>query len=244
MLNPETPTDVPSSLSDDTSGCEGLPGLHHRFRQLSDQAGADGFGVFLIAQTGQGRRLTPFMDSTYPRVSKRTEHLALALDERFAKRLSGTTQPCWWAADDESLIAASLPRCLWAERLPMPQGTWPALALPLVDERDQSGAIVMTGDRIALSMPALADTQARCLALFARLTALRKCTDRAAPSISPRELECLKLTANGQTSEEIAAKLGLSVHTANQYLTNSAQKLNATSRMHAVAKALRMGLID
>ena len=43
---------------------------------------------------------------------------------------------------------------------------------------------------------------------------------------------------------EIAAQLGLSVHTANQYLTNSAQKLNAVNRMHAVAKALRLGLID
>jgi DNA-binding CsgD family transcriptional regulator len=62
--------------------------------------------------------------------------------------------------------------------------------------------------------------------------------------MSRRELECLSLTADGQTSEEIAARLGLSVHTANQYLTNSTQKLNAVNRMHAVAKALRMGLID
>ena len=59
-----------------------------------------------------------------------------------------------------------------------------------------------------------------------------------------RELECLKLTANGYTSEEIAQLLKLSVHTANQYLTNTAQKLNAVNRMHAVAKALRMGLIE
>ena len=42
------------------------------------------------------------------------------------------------------------------------------------------------------------------------------------PTISKRELECLSLTANGLTSEEIADRLGLSVHTANQYLTNTA----------------------
>ena len=40
----------------------------------------------------------------------------------------------------------------------------------------------------------------------------------------------LKLTANGYTSEEIARLLKLSVHTANQYLTNTAQKLNAVNR--------------
>ena len=38
--------------------------------------------------------------------------------------------------------------------------------------------------------------------------------------------------------------LKLSVHTANQYLTNTTQKLDAVNRMHAVAKALRMGLIE
>jgi DNA-binding CsgD family transcriptional regulator len=34
------------------------------------------------------------------------------------------------------------------------------------------------------------------------------------------------------------------VHTTNQYLTQSAQKLNAVSRTQAVAKALRLGLIE
>ena len=63
-------------------------------------------------------------------------------------------------------------------------------------------------------------------------------------SISKRELECLKLTANGNTSEEIARLLKLSVHTANQYLTQSTQKLNAVNRNQAVAKALRLGLIE
>jgi len=62
--------------------------------------------------------------------------------------------------------------------------------------------------------------------------------------MSRREIECLKLTSRGYTSEEIAKELKLSVHTANQYLTQTTQKLNAVNRMHAVAKALRLGLID
>ncbi len=62
--------------------------------------------------------------------------------------------------------------------------------------------------------------------------------------MTQRELDCLKLTANGYTSEEIAVILGLSVHTANQYLTKVTLKLNALNRVHAVAKALRLGLIE
>ncbi len=62
--------------------------------------------------------------------------------------------------------------------------------------------------------------------------------------MSKRERQCLQLTARGKTSDEIAAALGLSIHTANQYLTATTQKLNAVNRMHAVAKALRLGLID
>ena len=242
MLNPEVPTDASLPFAN-AAPSEDFTDVARRFRQIGEEAGADDFSLFLVS-TGDCRRLTPFMDASHPHISKKTEMLALTLGDCLARRATGTTQPCWWADNDESLIAASLTRCLWAERIPVPQGMGPALALSLVDERDQAGVVILSGERIALSMPALADIQARCLALFANMTVLRKSAPRAVPPISRRELECLVLTANGQTSEEIAARLGLSVHTANQYLTNSTHKLNAVNRMHAVAKAMRMGLID
>lgn len=244
MLNAENAAETICPPSDEAPQLDGLAEIARQFRQASRDAGAEEFGLFVVSATAESRRLTPFMDGSYPRIAKKTEHLALTLSDRFARRVTATTQPYWWADGDEALIAASLSRCLWAERMPAPPKTGPALALPLVDERDQAGVIVLSGDRVALSMQALADLQARCLALFARVTRLRPPAARAAPPISRRELECLKLTANGQTSEEIAARLGLSVHTANQYLTNCTQKLNAVNRMQAVAKALRMGLID
>jgi DNA-binding CsgD family transcriptional regulator len=242
MLNAEAPTDVLPPTANGAPG-EAFADVARCFRQIGEEAGADDFSLFLVSPADCGR-LTPFMDASHPQISKKTELLALTLGDRFALRMSGTTQPCWWAEGNDSRTAASLARCLWAERITAPQGMGPALALSLVDERDQAGAIVLSGDRIELSMPALADIQARCLTLFSRMTGLRKAAPGIAPSISRRELECLVLTANGQTSEEIAARLGLSVHTANQYLTNSTHKLNAVNRMHAVAKAMRMGLID
>lgn len=64
------------------------------------------------------------------------------------------------------------------------------------------------------------------------------------PRITVREQSCLAWTAEGKTSEEIGIILDLSPHTVNHYLGSAARKLGATNRMHAVAKALRLGLID
>ena len=65
-----------------------------------------------------------------------------------------------------------------------------------------------------------------------------------APRISMREQSCLAWTAEGKTSEEIGLILELSPHTVNHYLGSAARKLGASNRMHAVAKALRLGLIE
>lgn len=62
--------------------------------------------------------------------------------------------------------------------------------------------------------------------------------------LSQRELECLLWTAEGKTSEDIAIILQLSVHTINHYLTAATRKLNAVNRLHAVARAMRCGLLS
>lgn len=71
-----------------------------------------------------------------------------------------------------------------------------------------------------------------------------KQSDFDQPRISTREQSCLAWTAEGKTSEEIGIILELSPHTVNHYLGSAARKLGATNRMHAVAKALRLGLIE
>ena len=75
------------------------------------------------------------------------------------------------------------------------------------------------GDEIALPADGLFEVHSRCFALFNEVARIRPGESGRFPSISKRELECLKLAANGNTSEEIARLLKLSVHTANQYLT-------------------------
>ena len=57
------------------------------------------------------------------------------------------------------------------------------------------------------------------------------------------ELSALRLFANGRTSDEIAAELGMSKSMAQHYLRVAARKLGARNTVHAVAIAVRKGLI-
>ena len=63
------------------------------------------------------------------------------------------------------------------------------------------------------------------------------------PKLTPRELECLKWAAEGKTIWETSIILGISQSTVRFFLENIRHKLDAANTIHAVAKALRLGLI-
>jgi DNA-binding CsgD family transcriptional regulator len=111
-------------------------------------------------------------------------------------------------------------------------------------EPEAQGLVAFVGPRLSLSDRALPEFHRKCFALFSEIAACRCGSARETAALAKRELECIRLAADGLTSEDIARALGLSLHTANQYLAEAARKLNANGRMHAVAKALRLGLID
>ena len=63
------------------------------------------------------------------------------------------------------------------------------------------------------------------------------------PQLSAREQECLLWAAEGKTAWETGQILGISERTAIFHLKNAATKLNVSSRQHAVARAISLGLI-
>ena len=68
-------------------------------------------------------------------------------------------------------------------------------------------------------------------------------TERPAERLSRREIECLRWSAAGKSSEEIAIILSLSSHTVVSYLKSAMRKLDSVNRMQAVARAFRFRLI-
>jgi PAS domain S-box-containing protein len=63
------------------------------------------------------------------------------------------------------------------------------------------------------------------------------------PRLTPRELEVLRLAAQGQSGPEIAARLFVSPATIKTHFENLYAKLGVCDRASAVAKALRLGLM-
>jgi LuxR family quorum sensing-dependent transcriptional regulator len=62
--------------------------------------------------------------------------------------------------------------------------------------------------------------------------------------LTPREREVLLWSAEGKTDWEIGEIVGFSSHASEKHMRSVMMKLNATNRLHAVAKALRRGLIE
>jgi DNA-binding NarL/FixJ family response regulator len=61
--------------------------------------------------------------------------------------------------------------------------------------------------------------------------------------LTPRELDVLKLVAQGLSNPDIAQRLVLSEHTVHRHLANILRKLNLTSRAAAAAWGARTGLV-
>ena len=65
----------------------------------------------------------------------------------------------------------------------------------------------------------------------------------AAAVLTPRELDVLKLVAQGLSNPDIARRLVLSEHTVHRHLANILRKLNLSSRAAAAAWGVRTGLV-
>jgi DNA-binding CsgD family transcriptional regulator len=67
--------------------------------------------------------------------------------------------------------------------------------------------------------------------------------DLSRVALSPRQSECLLWASHGLSTKLIAERLTLSEPVVNEYLGAAKRKLGCSTRVHAVARAIRLGLI-
>jgi DNA-binding NarL/FixJ family response regulator len=63
------------------------------------------------------------------------------------------------------------------------------------------------------------------------------------PALTTRELEVLRLVADGADNATIGRELSISGHTVKHYVTNIFEKLEVRSRVEAAVYAVRTGLV-
>ena len=107
-------------------------------------------------------------------------------------------------------------------------------------------------------LPRLADAARLTAALHAIAAGLTVLDDALAPAalrarsarpaalvepLTPRESEVLQLLAEGLSNRTIAARLGISEHTAKFHVNAILGKLGASTRTEAIVAAARLGLV-
>jgi DNA-binding CsgD family transcriptional regulator len=148
----------------------------------------------------------------------------------------------WTGTDSTSFAEAgdltSLVRRLEPRILP-----FSGIAFPVRLGALGNGYVIFLASSIDVSSDLIIDQHVRSCQVMMDLLALEERRSVPAESLSEREIACLQLAGDGRISEEIAEKLGLSVHTVNAYLGSATIKLDSVNRIQAIAKAIRLGYI-
>ena len=100
-----------------------------------------------------------------------------------------------------------------------------------------------SGNRPALSREQELELLYAAMEALDRFSSESRTEEGPSESLTRREIECLRWSAAGKSSDEIAIILDLSSHTVVGYLKSAMRKLDSVNRMQAVARALRYRLL-
>lgn len=206
------------------------------------------FAVFRIAGAGlpNKRKLICELDNWGSAAAENTNALIEAFGETLIQHIDVSLLPMSWPGPDEPRrtdTAAEEPSPL-IRHVNLHSMPYAGVAFPVRLGAVGNGYVAFSGTALDLSSDTVIDQHVRSCQIMMDLLALDE--RRAVPSetLSEREIACLQLAGDGQISEEIAEKLGLSVHTVNAYLGSATIKLDSVNRIQAIAKAIRLGYIQ
>jgi DNA-binding NarL/FixJ family response regulator len=149
------------------------------------------------------------------------------------------TLPLRAAASAAAGVASPSPRASLEDAADL----WVRAGMPYEAARAETALAALTGDETALQRAAGRLAELGCTVDIRTLDAPLVRTARADGELSRRELQVLRLVAEGLSDREIADRLTLSAHTVHRHVANIRTKLRQPSRTAAAAKAVRDGII-
>lgn len=210
-----------------------------------------GFDAFMIADVAAAGSHVALRDlvrlSTWPRdLIDAYDEMRLLRSSLVAERIRGTTLPVWWdvrtAPPNERTGRAAV-----ATELFVDHGLPCHLVLSVADASGGRLTVSFSGRRDEPSESEAAQLMRIGVEVVERLRMCEPAThgamDADAVALTVRQAEALAWVADGKTSSEAAAIMGITGSTVDGYLEAVLDRLGATTRAQAVAKAVRAGLI-
>lgn len=114
---------------------------------------------------------------------------------------------------------------------------------PTYTSSGRRGAVSFAGPKMPLSHMEQSLLHMLSLYTFDHLIKIVEEASGNVPKLTRREHDCILWSAQGKTTAEVGTILSISEHTVSGYLNTACQKLDAVNKTHAVAKALRLGLL-
>ena len=85
---------------------------------------------------------------------------------------------------------------------------------------------------------------AKAIARQRKVVTDREAREKLLATFTPRELDVLRLLADGNDTANMAIRLGIAPHTVEWHVSHVIEKLQVHSKLQAVIAAARMGLIE
>ncbi|SIQ02895.1 DNA-binding transcriptional regulator, CsgD family [Rhizobium sp. RU35A] len=210
---------------------------------------ANHFAVFRIAGAGlpNKRKLVCELDNWGSSASENINVMIEAFGEMLIHHIDVSLLPMSWSGPEggrAAETAADEPSPLIRHIDDLHRMPYGGIAFPVRLGAVGNGYVAFSGAGLDLSSDTVIDQHVRSCQIMMDLLALDERRAVPSESLSEREIACLQLAGDGQISEEIAEKLGLSVHTVNAYLGSATIKLDSVNRIQAIAKAIRLGYIQ
>lgn len=221
--------------------CRTLDDLNHEIISLRDifavrhviYHSVNSTGEQYAALTYSKEWVARYLDQDYARI----DPVVLACFNRF--------QPVDWKALDWSSKAA---RAFLKEAIEYGVGHQ-GFSIPIRGPSGQFALFTVSDDRNDADWAAWTDTYRHDLILIShhvnqKALEIERGSDVVAGiSLSPREIDSLTMLARGRSRAQAANELSISEHTLRVYIESARHKLTAANTTHAVASALKMGLL-
>jgi DNA-binding CsgD family transcriptional regulator len=203
---------------------------------MSAVATALGFDHAVVLRAREGEaRFTTIHGTLETEVAEALAQTGLASNLALAKHILTARFPFIVEEAPDGLLSHAQRQALESAKEKL--GIGAGLIVPVQHEGLAVGALLLAGRAPELTPVLRSAVHFLAQLAFARVNALE--STRTQELLSPREAECLRLSAHGNTDAEIGRKLGISARTARFHIENAKKKLGVATRVQAVAEALR-----